>query len=808
MADRESCCSTQLIDGDGVFNVSGVENFMKEVKLAECGLSYAVVSIMGPQSSGKSTLLNNLFGTNFREMDAFKGRSQTTKGIWMARCNGIEPCTLVMDLEGTDGRERGEDDTAFEKQSALFALAVSDIVLINMWCHDIGREQAANKPLLKTVFQVMMRLFSPRKTTLLFVIRDKTRTPLENLEPVLREDIQKIWDSVPKPQAHKETPLSEFFNVEVVALSSYEEKEEQFREQVASLRQRFHHSIAPGGLAGDRRGVVPASGFSFSCQEIWKVIKENKDLDLPAHKVMVATVRCEEITDEKYASFSANEDWCQLEEAVQSGPVPGFGRKLSSLLGTCLSEYDAEAAFFDEGVRTAKQKQLQEKLFQLVHPAFQSALGHIRSGTLDKFKVVFDKALNGGEGFSEAARKCSEFCMVQFDEACADIVIEQANWDTSKVREKLLRDIDAHIAAVRATKISELTSLYEEKVKQALCGPVEALLDGANSETWSSIRNLLRRETLSAVSGFSAALIGFDMDEETRQKMLKSLEDYARGLVEGKAKEEVGRVLIRMKDRFTMLFSHDADSMPRVWTGKEDIRSITKTARSASLKLLSVMAAIRLDDDDTDTIEKVLAVALVEPSPSSNGTRSMTVVDPLASSSWEEVSSSKTLITPVQCKSLWRQFRTETEYTVSQAIAAQEASKRNNNWLPPPWAIAAMVILGFNEFMTLLRNPLYLGVIFVGYLLIKALWVQLDISGEFRNGALPAIISLSTKFVPTIMNLMKKLAEEGQNHAANNPQRTPSKNSNGDSHAVSSSASSNLTALDNGTEYEGPVKDE
>jgi hypothetical protein len=82
-----------------------------------------------------------------------------------------------------------------------------------MWCHDIGREQAANKPLLKTVFQVMMRLFSPRKTTLLFVIRDKSRTPLENLEPILREDIQKIWDAVPKPHAHKETPLSEFFNV-------------------------------------------------------------------------------------------------------------------------------------------------------------------------------------------------------------------------------------------------------------------------------------------------------------------------------------------------------------------------------------------------------------------------------------------------------------------------------------------------------------------------------------------------------------------------------------------------------------------
>ncbi|XP_061371102.1 protein ROOT HAIR DEFECTIVE 3 homolog 1-like [Gastrolobium bilobum] len=808
MAKIENSCATQLIDGDGTFNVAGIENFMKEVKLGECGLSYAVVSIMGPQSSGKSTLLNNLFLTNFREMDAFRGRSQTTKGIWMAGCIGIEPCTLVMDLEGTDGRERGEDDTAFEKQSALFALAVSDIVLINMWCHDIGREQAANKPLLKTVFQVMMRLFSPRKTTLLFVIRDKTKTPLENLEPVLREDIQKIWDSVPKPQAHKETPLSEFFNVEVVALSSYEEKEEQFKEQVASLRQRFYHSIAPGGLAGDRRGVVPASGFSFSAQQIWKVIKENRDLDLPAHKVMVATVRCEEIANEKYALFAANEDWCQLEEAVQSGPVSGFGKKLNALLDACLSEYDVEATYFDEGVRSAKQKQLHEKLLQLVQPAFQIALGHIRSGILDKFKEAFDKALNGGEGFSAASDNCIRSSMAQFDEGCADVVIEIANWDTSKVREELQRDIDAHVASVRAAKISELTSSYEEKLKEALSGPVVTLLDGANGDTWPSIRKLLNRETESAVSGFSASLGRFDMDEQTRKNMIVSLLDYGKGVIEAKTREEAGRVVIRMKDRFMTIFSHDSDSMPRIWTGKEDIRAITKTARSASLKLLSVMAVIRLDeDDDPDNIEKTLTIALVDSSSSSVKDRSIAAADPLASSTWEQVPSSKTLITPVQCKSLWRQFKMETEFSVSQAISAQEANNRNSNWLPPPWAIVALVILGFNEFMTLLRNPLYLGVIFVGFLLIKALWAQLDIKGEFRHGALPGIISLSTKFIPTIMNLIKKLADEGHSPATNNPRRNQSNhNAVAAGSAMSSSASSDVTSLDNGTEYTSPSK--
>lgn len=47
-----ACFSTQLIDGEGNFNVEGLDNFTKAVKLADRGLSYAVVSIMGPQSSG------------------------------------------------------------------------------------------------------------------------------------------------------------------------------------------------------------------------------------------------------------------------------------------------------------------------------------------------------------------------------------------------------------------------------------------------------------------------------------------------------------------------------------------------------------------------------------------------------------------------------------------------------------------------------------------------------------------------------------------------------------------------------------
>ena len=43
-----------------------------------------------------------------------------------------------------------------------------------------------------------------------------------------------------------------------------------------------------------------------------------------------------------------------------------------------------------------------------------------------------------------------------------------------------------------------------------------------------------------------------------------------------------------------------------------------------------------------------------------------------------------------------------------QAQATQEANRAATNRWPPFWAIAAMVFLGFNEFVAVLYNPLWL----------------------------------------------------------------------------------------------------
>ncbi|GMG55539.1 unnamed protein product [Ambrosiozyma monospora] len=130
--------SLQLINEDKEFNQHLLPYMAKFYDSSDDkGLNYHIVSVFGSQSTGKSTLLNKLFGTKFDVMDETK-RQQTTKGIWLSHANLIASAEFeephqnkhniyVLDVEGVDGREKAEDKD-FERKSALFALATSEFL--------------------------------------------------------------------------------------------------------------------------------------------------------------------------------------------------------------------------------------------------------------------------------------------------------------------------------------------------------------------------------------------------------------------------------------------------------------------------------------------------------------------------------------------------------------------------------------------------------------------------------------------------------------------------------------------------------
>ena len=119
----------EILDGDNFrFN----EQFLKTIfELHEQHqLRIRVITILGPQNSGKSTLLNFMFGCDFSVSDG-----RCTRGIYgsFIRATGESANEfdyfLVLDTEGLQSIEKG--DREYDRKLILFAFAVSNIVILN-----------------------------------------------------------------------------------------------------------------------------------------------------------------------------------------------------------------------------------------------------------------------------------------------------------------------------------------------------------------------------------------------------------------------------------------------------------------------------------------------------------------------------------------------------------------------------------------------------------------------------------------------------------------------------------------------------
>lgn len=164
----------------------------------------------GPQSSGKSTLLNDLLGLASRQWTYQRANSnhERNHGTCSRLPNESRPRVLILDCEGSDSRERNQQEAQnIERHIGCFAAAVSDLLIINVWNHDIGRHSAANYNILSTIFDIYFRsLLKARRKSgnhrpliLLIAIRDAEEDGAELTQRTFESDVHHIYEqSVPK----------------------------------------------------------------------------------------------------------------------------------------------------------------------------------------------------------------------------------------------------------------------------------------------------------------------------------------------------------------------------------------------------------------------------------------------------------------------------------------------------------------------------------------------------------------------------------------------------------------------------------
>ncbi|OAX39781.1 root hair defective 3 GTP-binding protein [Rhizopogon vinicolor AM-OR11-026] len=660
--------------------------------LRDVGFNYNIVAVFGSQSTGKSTLLNRLFGTTFDVMDETR-RQQTTKGIWM--CRGNDMSVMVMDVEGTDGRERGEDQD-FERKSALFSLASSEVLLINLWEHQVGLYQGANMGLLKTVFEVNLGLFGKKaqdgsqgRTLLLFVIRDHIGvTPLANLQATLTADLTKIWDSLSKPQDLQDRQLSDYFDLAFTALPHKILATDKFEAEVQELRKRFVDKNRDDFVfkpAYHKR--IPADGVAFYMDNIWEQVQTNKDLDLPTQQELLAQFRCDEISSVALAEFT--EQSKSQRRPIEAGRVVEcLGGLMRNWRSQALERYDRDASRYHQGVYKRKRDDLLAVLDSALSPLFLGQLKNLHKSCLSAFKKELLEGLRGEEyNFADVVGKARTKCETQFTDGATEALLEDTDWTWEDELESLREEIGNVADQCRKDETKKMVNLIERNFKKQISEPVEINLNKAAPDMWDNVLSTFKQTLEKAESTYLAKARSFNCTDDENVTSLAALRKRAWLALRAKIDEQTADTVIlsKLRSHFEERFRYDDNGVPRVWRPDDDIDGAFKKAKEQTLDLIPRYANIAPTD------------------PSLEFTLPSEISDPLTSTDEFDFSSTLVIFTETKSIDLASRFRKDADAYYVEAKRSTVSSIAQI----PYWMYGVLVVLGWNEAMVVLFNPLY-----------------------------------------------------------------------------------------------------
>jgi hypothetical protein len=655
------------------FHQDALTSFLRRRQVLDLGLRYHTVAVLGCQSSGKSTLLNLLFGTRFPTMDASLGRYQVTRGIWL----GVDERSgqiLLLDLEGTDSRERGETAASFERKSALFALALAEVLIINVWAQDIGRYNAANLALLRTVLEQDVALFhrDARRTRLLFVLRDHVSTPLSLLKQTLWDDLERIWSSISKPSSLERAALTTFFDVECTSLPHKEFHTDGFLQAVHDFRERFYDRSSDIFQGSYHRGIA-ADGFSTFCRQIWQVVRENRELDIPTEKEALARIRCEEIAHDAAAKFDEeNPDLAAAYEQV-------------------MKLYVERSARYLEHVATAKRQDLHQLLSLRARDVFLRRLQVQAEDLVGRFERFVDDLLGREsletqpwQGFAGRLQQHRDELNGTWKRAASIPApfVDDEHWQAlfrdqmHRYRERLETLSEQARQRVTALLLKEAATYFEQRMQEPLW---EALDHAEEHREPSAFWKQVQKELVDRLRQDSEDRLldrlteaGFADEEPHQQRQIvettKKLREQTAEAVLRHIRalgQSTSALMLHVMKRFEDAFRFEAHQrVPRVWRPNDDIRTIWLGAIHAALYMLTLLQHVTIDGVESCLLDEAQLQAV--------------------RNALEE--------------------RAAAAYT--EAVRAQEAARVYHR--VPWWMAILLVLLGWNEFMAVLQRPLLL----------------------------------------------------------------------------------------------------
>lgn len=577
---------------------------------------------------------------------------------------------------------------------------------------DVGRNNAANLPLLKTVFDINLQLFQKEKrakTLLLFIVRDHVRqtTALDKLVAIIEKDLNDIWVSIPKQDPFKQSKLTDFFELSFTSLPHKELQADLFKEELANLADRFNNPKNPSYIwSREFKGNVPADGFAHYASTIWEAIMANKDLDLPSQREMLAMFRCDEIAAEAYQVFSQTLQADILPPLAAKTILSDFGVRCAAMLKLALDSFSTHAEHYHTTVVSKKRGVLQESLLKDLKDAWNTHVVLLSEEALRNFDRSLHEAFSDTDtdqgvtkDFGVVVRALKKVVLDEFVAAVASSIPDDAGWDYALHVEQLEAKMNT---AVQHEKERQMQKVQEaaDKGLEGYGQTVHEYFELGRPTMWKDVRKEYAQVSTGLFEEVRGKLSTFGITKDDLKARMDALQAKLIAATKKHVEGQHARLDQRIEKAFDAAFKMGPEGIPRTWKPGVDLVPLMAQGRLAARKVIDRYAILRVDEaDDAYTVfeaaadEGVAAVdSKVEAPPAAN----------------KKVPPAKLLLSQGRVGALEDHLTTYSNLACKDAQSAIDSYGTQGN--TPYVVVVLMILLGWNELMwvagQMLSSPL------------------------------------------------------------------------------------------------------
>ncbi|KAG8726786.1 Dynamin-like GTPase that mediates homotypic ER fusion, partial [Ceratobasidium sp. 428] len=396
---------------------------------------------------------------------------------------------------------------------------------------------------------------------------------------------------------------------------------------------------------------------------------------------------------------------------IESGKViEGLGAMMGSWKGKAIARFDRDASRYHAGVYGRKRADLLLQLDTKLGPLFLGQTKNLHKLCLNSFKKeVLDGVKTEGYSFADVVGGAREKWEGRFREGAAEALLPDTDWSYDEELELLRQEFVLVADQLRADETKKMVNHIEKSFKRSIAEPVGLHLNKPKADMWDEVLVAFKEMLDKAEKTYVNKAKSFNTTDEENETSLAALRKRAWLAFRAKVDEQTAdNVLMSiLRDHFEEKFRYDAAGVPRVWRPEDDIDGAFRLARDDTLKYIPLYGKIAPTDPDHE---------FTLPSDTDDNT--------LTGENEFDFPASLIVLSASKQADINARFRRDADAYYVEAKRSTVSSVAQI----PVWMYGVLVVLGWNEAMVVLFNPLYFAFLLMT---LASLWiiVQLNLAG-------------------------------------------------------------------------------